>query len=196
MLTLENITKSFGDKKILTDFSYRFDDVGIYAVTGKSGTGKTTLLRMIAGLDKDFSGNISGNGSGVSVCFQEHRLFPNLSALRNITEFSFKNDIPLSVRKEKAQNMLYKLSFSAEDMQLKPGKLSGGMRQRVAIARALLSNAPILILDEATKELDAQLKQTVLSLIADEAKKRLVIIVTHNDSEIDLLNAVRIQIPD
>ena len=187
-LVLENLTKSFGKKTLFRDFTYFFDDVGIYAVTGESGVGKTTLLRIISGLDKDFFGNVIGGGAeNVSYCFQEHRLFPSLTALKNLTDvaFSEKNEENETL----AKSLLSRLNFSESDMLLHQKELSGGMRQRVAFARAVLKKSKILILDEATKELDPALRDTVLEIIAEEAKKRLVIFVTHKAEEIELLGA-------
>ncbi len=197
MRILKDITKSFGEKNVLCNFSYTFNDTGIYAITGKSGSGKTTLLRIIAGLEHDFIGSMDGFDQGrISVCFQEHRLFPHLTASENLTEVSFGKDIPGDVRKKSAKALLERLSFSPADMQLKPGSLSGGMRQRVALARAILYDAPILLLDEATKEMDSALRDTVLSIIAEEAKSRLVIMVTHSEEEINALGATKISISD
>ena len=72
-LELKKLTKAFGKKTLFRDFSYIFDSIGIYAVTGASGVGKTPLLRIIAGLEKDFEGEVSGGGTkNVSICFQEH----------------------------------------------------------------------------------------------------------------------------
>lgn len=187
-LILDSITKSFGKKTLFRDFNYSFDDVGIYAVTGESGVGKTTLLRIISGLDKDFSGTVIGGGrENVSYCFQEHRLFPTLTALKNLTDVVF----PERSEENEAlsKSLLSRLNFSESDMLLRPNELSGGMRQRVAFARAVLKKSKILILDEATKELDPALRDTVLEIIAEEAKKRLVIFVTHKAEEIDSLSA-------
>jgi len=197
MPSLNSINKSFGEKEVIRDFSYTFPDTGIYALTGKSGSGKTTLLRIMAGLEKSFDGSMEGFGrSRTSICFQEHRLFPRLSALKNLTEVSFVEDIPRDVRRKSAEDMLIRLGFSSSDMLLTPASLSGGMRQRVALARAILRDTPVLLLDEATKELDSALRDTVLSMISEQAKKRLVIMVTHREDEIAALGAVRIPIEE
>lgn len=193
MLRLENISKSFDKKTIFRDFSYNFQDHGVYALCGKSGVGKTTLLRIICGLDKDYSGNVSGGGiSNTSVCFQEHRLFPNLTSLDNILSVSFK--APDDTDKKRAKDLLSRLFFTESDMMLYPHELSGGMKQRVAFARAVLRKAPILILDEATKELDKRTAFEVLQIIKEEAKRRLVIFISHKEEEITELGAERILI--
>lgn len=187
-LRLKNLTKSFGKKTLFRDFSYTFDDTGIYAVTGASGVGKTTLLRIISGLDKEYDGEIIGGGiSNVSICFQEHRLFPHLSALENIIKVSFAEENERNILESKA--LLKRLNFTEEDMHLTPSELSGGMRQRVAFARSVLRKSSILILDEATKELDSALVDTVLEIITEESKKRLILLVTHKDEEIERLDA-------
>lgn len=176
ILKLKNLTKSFGQHAVLSDFSYTFEKKGLWFITGDSGVGKTTLLRIIAGLDGEFDGEVENGGIGnVSFMFQEYRLFPTLSALKNaaISEMGGAH--------EKAANLLSRLGFKDEDMKKKPHELSGGMKQRVAFARAVLKDAPILILDEPTKELDADAVGAMLEIIKEEAIDRLVIVVTHDD---------------
>ena len=190
-LVIKNLSKSFGEKEIFNDFSYSFGDRGIYALTGESGVGKTTLLRMISGLDSDYKGEISGAAS-VSFAFQEHRLFPVLTALENVV-FAIsdkKSEAVLSL----AQNMLVSLGISEKDFSLLPSELSGGMKQRVSLARAFLKDAPILLLDEPTGELDSENAALTRDIIKKQAESRLVIIVTHNKDEIDELSATEIRI--
>ena len=190
-LSLKNITKVFSDKTVFKDFSYDFSETGIYALVGDSGVGKTTLLRIISGLDTDFSGEVIGGGfENVSYAFQEYRLFKNLTALENamlayIDKRSCENTA-------KAMSLLKRLGFSEKEANLYPGELSGGMKVRVALARAILKKSSVLLLDEPTKELDPALCQTVYEIIKEEAKTRLVIIVTHNRDEIEFLNANKI----
>ncbi|MBQ3017256.1 MAG: ABC transporter ATP-binding protein [Clostridia bacterium] len=192
-LMLKKITKSFEQKILFSDFNYTFGENGIYAITGESGIGKTTLLRMIAGLDNDYSGEIFGGGfANTSFCFQEHRLFPTLTAIDNILEVSFKEKDDKA--KSKAYEIMKRLRFTEDDMKLYPHELSGGMRQRVAFARAILRDSKILILDEATKELDPTLADIVLDIIKEQSKSRLVIIVTHKEAEITELGATRIHL--
>ena len=192
-LSIKNVTKSFDKKTLFRDFSFSFEKIGIYAVTGDSGVGKTTLLRIIAGLDKDYSGTVEDGGiQRVSYCFQEHRLFPALSAFDNVFKVSF--DEENEENKKLALNMLLELNFTKEDMKLRPDELSGGMRQRVAFARAVLRKSEILLLDEATKELDSELAEKVLEIISREAKKRLVIFITHKHDELAKLNAKIIEL--
>ena len=193
-LSISLLNKSFGEKVIFQNFSYNFDERGIYALMGDSGSGKTTLLRIISGLDRDFEGEVLGGGlSSVSVCFQEHRLFPQISAIDNILEVSFK-DIPSLQDRERVKELLLYLGFSEADLQLFPGELSGGMKQRIALVRAIMKNAPILLLDEPTKELDSDLAKSVNDLIKKESENRLVIISTHSESDVEYLGARVIEI--
>ena len=190
-LVIKNLSKSFGDKEIFNDFSYSFGECGIYALVGESGVGKTTLLRMISGLDSEYSGEISGVTS-VSFAFQEHRLFPVLTALENVV-FAI-SDTKSEAVVNSAKNMLNSLGISEKDFSLLPAELSGGMKKRISLARAFLWDSPILLLDEPTGELDEDNASLVRALIREEAKNRLVIIVSHNKAEIDELGATQIQI--
>lgn len=191
MLEIKNLSKSFDGKILFENFSFSFSDKGAYAIVGESGIGKTTLLRMIAGLDKDYDGEITNGGIGrVSFAFQEYRLFPQLSVIENVV-FAI-SDIKDKAVFKKAYEMLSNLGFSESDMKLTPAELSGGMKQRVSIARAMLFDAPILLLDEPTKELDPGNAHIVRSLILKESERRLVLVVTHNDEDIPLINAQKL----
>ena len=185
-LELRSITKSFGENTLFRNFSYIFPEIGSYILKGDSGTGKTTLLRIIAGLDNDYEGDVIGGGvKNTSFCFQEYRLFPSLSAFSNVLKASFGE--VSEENSQKTASLLLKLGFTEESMKLKPAKLSGGMKQRIAFARAVLRNSPILLLDEPTKELDLELSAKMIEIINEEAQKRLVITVTHKNEEWNML---------
>ena len=194
-LIIKNLKKSFGDKRIFDGFSFYFPSVGVYALVGKSGIGKTTLLRIISGLDTEFTGTIIGGGKeNVAVAFQEYRLFPTLTAIDNVI---YANHAKATKKtRAEAYDMLTKLGFNDNEMLLFPHQLSGGMKQRVSLARALLRDRDILLLDEPTKELDAELASSVMDLISEESKRRLVILVTHNESDIEHLNAQCLRLTD
>ena len=181
MLKVSKINKKFDKKVVFKDFSYDFAPAALYVLRGDSGVGKTTLLRIISGLDTDFTGEISPRGLSFSYAFQEYRLFPSLTALENVLYAAF--DIAGDKERELAKNELLRLGFSEEDTALYPSELSGGMKQRVSLARAFLRDSDVLLLDEPTKELDAALATTVKSIILEQAKKRTVIVVSHDEDD-------------
>ena len=190
-IEIKNLKKSFDDKIIFDGFTYSFPDKGIFALVGKSGIGKTTLLRLISGLDKDYSGEISITESSFSFAFQEYRLFPQLTALENVIFANFETNNTAEM--EISKNTLLNLGFAEEELDLLPHELSGGMKQRVSLARAFVNSSKVLLLDEPTKELDANNAKRVRDTIIEEGKKRLVILVTHAPDEIDYLSATEIE---
>ena len=193
-LRLINITKSFGDKKILNCFSYDFPQKGVVALVGDSGIGKTTLLRIIANLDDDYDGKVTDGGiKNTSMAFQEYRLLPNLTALENVLLANFESKSEAET--QRATDMLLKAGLSEGEIDLYPNELSGGMKQRVSLCRAFLREKPILLLDEPTKELDSNIVNRILDIIRNIAEERLVIMVTHSERDIEYLTAFKIQIP-
>lgn len=192
-ITIKNLTKRFDTKTVFQNFSYSFPDKGIFSLVGESGIGKTTLLRMISGLDKDYSGEIIfDKENATSYAFQEHRLFPSLTALENVffANFDKRNKADVVFCK----NALLKLGFDEKDIDLYPAELSGGMRQRTSLARAFVNPSKVLLLDEPTKELDEINKARVLEEIAIQAKEKLVILVTHDHEDLKFLGAETISI--
>ncbi len=191
-LVIKNLNKCFDEKTIFTDFSFSFSDNGIYVIRGESGAGKTTLLRIISGLDKEYTGIVERNSPGVAMCFQEYRLFNNLTALENVTKISFKKATDTDVAYVKS--LFKRLNFTENDMLLYPDALSGGMKQRVAFIRAIAKNAPLLILDEPTKEVDPENASIMRQIIKEESNTRLVLMVTHKAEDVSDLDATVIDI--
>ena len=187
-IVIEDLSKSYDGGKIFSSINYTFPDKGLYVITGESGIGKTTLLRILASLDKNYDGRIQGaEMKNVSFAFQEYRLFPTLNAIDNVVKLSFDCENTENVKK--AEDLLFTLGFKKEELKLFPKQMSGGMQQRISLARAFLKECGILLLDEPTKEINEELCDTVRSMIEAEANKRLVIMVSHNAFDIQRLNA-------
>ena len=171
MITVKNLNKTFDSKKVLDNISTVIPDSGIFAVSGASGSGKTTFMRILAGLETPDSGTIDGlRDKKISVMFQEDRLLPWYSALENVAAVCDK-DI--------AKNWLQKVEL-AHAADKKPDELSGGMCRRVSLARALAFDGDILFLDEPFKGLDIELRERMAELIKDFAKTKPVILITHD----------------
>ncbi len=180
MIEIKNISLSFGENMVFNDFSVKIPFDGVTAVRGPSGEGKTSLFRMLLGLQKPDSGMISGlEGKKVSVVFQEDRLLPWASALENVALVSD----PVA-----AELALTALGLK-DSMHLLPRELSGGMCRRVAIARALAYGGDVLFLDEPFTGLDEDNKR----LVANEVLKTgvPVLVITHEDFEAGLFGIVR-----
>ncbi len=172
--------KRFGRKEVFANFHYSFQDRGLYVVRAKSGRGKTTLLRIIAGLDKDFSGTVDGVEKGrISMHLQEYRLFDTLTALENVYVLAYENASENEINS--AAELLINLGFNKDELSLYPKELSGGMKMRVSLARAALKSADVLLLDEPTKELDNATRCSVLDLVNRISRDKLVIMVTHDN---------------
>lgn len=179
-ITLKNIDKSFGETTVLRDFSADFILGENYYINGVSGKGKTTLIRILCGLEKVDNGEILGlDKVKLSVVFQEDRLIENLSALKNISIACSKND-------DEILSYLNKFGLLGFE-KCKVSTLSGGMKRRVSILRALMSDFDVLILDEALKGLDLNLKSLVISEILSLTKEKTIIFTTHTQDEVDMM---------
>lgn len=192
MLELRNISKKFGDKQILKDFNLIVPEKQVLAIVGPSGGGKTTLLRMLAGLETIDSGQVIYNGETLDVTelekrnllgfvFQDFQLFPHLSVLENLTLSPIHTmNVSKDEAEEKAQGLLARLGLS-EHAKAYPYSLSGGQKQRVALARAMMINPEIIGYDEPTSALDPALRLEVEKLILQNREMGMTqIVVTHD----------------
>ena len=173
---IKNLTKSFDNKVIFDKFSVEIKEFKVTDILGESGCGKTTLLRILAGLDNDFTGEIPLLDS-VSYVFQEPRLFPLLNVQKNI---KIVNDTPVF----SIQDVLKIVELEKEELSL-PHTLSGGMKMRVALARALYHNKDIYLMDEPFSALDEDMKNRILPQLFSffALNKKTVIIVSHDLTE-------------
>ena len=192
MLELRNIHKRFSDKQILSDFNLTIHEGKILAIVGPSGGGKTTLLRMLAGLEKIDSGEVFYNGEPLALdelskrqllgfVFQDFQLFPHLSVLENLTISPVKmNGMPQEEANAKARALLERLGL-AEHEDAFPYSLSGGQKQRVALARAMMIDPEIIGYDEPTSALAPALRLEVEKLILQNKELGMTqIVVTHD----------------
>jgi ABC-type multidrug transport system ATPase subunit len=171
-MKISSLCKSY-DKSVLQDFSYTFPETGLFLIRGSSGKGKTTLLRLIAGLEKPDSGSVDTQGKRISMVFQEARLVPSLSLLENVLLVSKKPN-----PKEAEQILDFLGLLEAKDKF--PSQLSGGMKLRAAIARSLYYGGDVYLWDEPTKELDPENRNTVINTAKALSETKLVIVVTHD----------------
>lgn len=175
--------KRFGSKLVLSGFSMEISDGERIAITGPSGRGKTTLLRILAGLDTDFTGSISEPYSMPAVLFQEDRLVETISAAANLRAVSDDGSI--------INKTLAVTGLESEGQNI-VSTLSGGMKRRLAIARLLLLDKDIVFLDEPFRALDDDNKTRLADVISGWAGDAPVVFVTHDDEDIRLLGADRV----
>lgn len=175
-IVISGLSKAFGEKQVLENFSCTLPAPGLTALMGPSGVGKTTLFRILLGLEKPDSGVIFGmEGKTLSVVFQEDRLFPDLTVLQN-TEVAGTN----------GEAWLARLGLQSE-LSAYPQSLSGGMRRRVSIARAICRNGDVFLLDEPFQGLDRERKRDVMEIFRQLKKEKPVLLITHDPEEADFL---------
>ena len=192
MLELRNLTKRFGNKQIFSNYDLVIPEGKIVAVVGQSGGGKTTLLRMLAGLETIDSGTLIYNGQTLPLeelekrhllgfVFQDFQLFPHLSVLENLILSPIKTqNMSRSDAEDKARKLLDTLGL-ANHATAYPFSLSGGQKQRVALARAMMIDPEIIGYDEPTSALDPELRKEVEKLILENRATGITqIVVTHD----------------
>lgn len=179
-ILIRDISKSFGENQVFSHFSCTIPRGSCCAVMAPSGVGKTTLLRLLLGLEKPDSGQILGVPAAKAALFQEDRLFPRLSALKNI-----RMAVP-GCSREQAETVLSMLGLP--DCDGKPvSTLSGGQARRVALARALVHPGELLALDEPFTGLDEDSRTKAAETICSCRHGRTLILVTHREDDLPLL---------
>ena len=199
MLELKEIVKAYQTANLvqvaLNKVSVAFRDNEFVAVLGQSGSGKTTMLNVIGGLDRFQSGDLVIDGistknykardwdayrnNRIGFVFQAYNLIPHQSVLANVELALTLSGVSRSERRKRALDALTRVGLK-EHVHKKPSQMSGGQMQRVAIARALINDPEILLADEPTGALDSKTSVQVMDLLRDVARDRLVIMVTHN----------------
>ena len=199
MLELKNISKIYETaglkQKALDKISIQFRECEFVSILGQSGSGKTTMLNIIGGLDNYTSGDLIINGvstkkykdrdwdtyrnHSVGFVFQSYNLIPHQTALSNVELALTLSGIDKEERRRRAKAVLRKGGLQ-EHMYKRPNQMSGGQMQRVAIARALINDPDILLADEPTGALDSETSVQIMELLKEIAQEKLVIMVTHN----------------
>ena len=199
MLQLKNIVKSYTVGELtqvaLKGVSLNFRENEFVSILGQSGSGKTTMLNIIGGLDRYDSGDLVINGvstkkyrdadwdayrnTSIGFVFQSYNLIPHQNVLSNVEMALTLSGVSRKERKRRAAEVLEKVGLQ-DHIHKKPNQLSGGQMQRVAIARALINNPDILLADEPTGALDTETSIQIMNLLKQIADEKLVIMVTHN----------------
>ena len=185
MLKLLKIEKAFGGKKVLDGVSLNLKKGDIAMLYGMSGCGKTTFLRIAAGLEKEDHGTVERNGK-IAVVFAEARLFPTATVLENIT-LVMREDKQKA--KCKAKEILSSFGLS-EAENLYPHELSTGMAARVSLARAVAYDADIYLMDEPFKSLDGEVKTVVMGYLKSFLKQKATLIISHDEAEADAMGGM------
>ncbi|MGQ2286536.1 ABC transporter ATP-binding protein [Leuconostoc suionicum] len=190
VISLDKINKTYENKQVLKNINFDIQKGEFISFVGESGGGKTTLLRLVAGLESPTSGSININGKPLAgkntiarVMFQDARLLPWMTVIDNVT-FGSKN----KKMKDFAFKLLERVELGDKSTAF-PQQLSGGQKQRVALARALMSRPKILLLDEPLGALDALTRLKMQRLIAKivEESNLTTILITHDVQEAVLL---------
>lgn len=176
-MTIKNLTKAFDNKLLFDNFSIEIPDKQITVIEGESGRGKTTLLKIIAGLDTNFSGDIIRESNFISYVFQEPRLFEHITVEQNLKIINNGTDLSI-------QEILSIVELN-NDANKYPNELSGGMKMRLSLARALLYNGDIFLMDEPFSALDGEMKKRIIPKVFSMLKGKTVVIVSHNPLELN-----------
>lgn len=199
MITIKNITKSFGSLQVLKGIDLTVSKGEVVSIVGPSGAGKTTLLQIIGTLDRADTGSVIIDGQDITklsqskladfrnqhigFVFQFHQLLPEFSAIENIMIPALIAGVSRREAKQKAMSLLTMLGL-ADRAEHKPSQLSGGEKQRVAVARALVNNPAVVLADEPSGSLDTKNKEELHQLFFElrDQLGQTFVIVTHDEA--------------
>ena len=199
ILKLKNVSYRYKDAKrneyVLKNIDYEFCTGKLYVIKGKSGSGKTTFLSLISGLETNYEGSIlykdkelkkinldKYRNTDIGIVFQSYNLLPSLTAIENIM-LSMNINGMKTKKHEKALELMKSVGLDESYANRRILKLSGGEQQRVSIARSISYNPSIIIADEPTGNLDSQTEKDIMEIFKKQAKfGKCVIIVTHSEN--------------
>ncbi len=193
-IVFKNVCKSFGQTKVVENLDLTIKDGSFTVLVGASGCGKTTLLRMIAGIGPQTSGQIMIDGAdmtyvpaskrGIAMVFQNYAIYPTMTVEGNIEFALINNKVPKKERQQRIAEVAATVGLT-EYLQKKPSQLSGGQRQRVALARAMVKEPSVFLMDEPLSNLDAKLRVAMRSELIElhNRLKTTFVYVTHDQSE-------------
>lgn len=207
ILTLKSVRYSYSSKyhtvEALKDVNCEFEQGHIYAIVGKSGSGKSTMLSLMAGLDLPNEGDVLFRGTStrtmnldtfrrndVAIIYQNFRLFPLLTAVENVMYPMELHGIRLKEAKKRAEEYIRSVDLTDNVFNRFPSMLSGGEQQRVAIARALAMDTSLMLADEPTGNLDSSTARNIIALLAHLAHERnyCIVVVTHDTEVLDMMD--------
>ena len=193
-IVLKNVSKTFGQTIVLENLNLTINDGEFAVLVGASGCGKTTLLRIIAGIgpattgelyiDDEEISDLEPGKRGIAMVFQNYAIYPNMTVKGNI-EFGLKNNKVPKAERERLIEEVAKSVGLTEYLNRKPNQLSGGQRQRVALARAMVKNPKVFLMDEPLSNLDAKLRVQMRTELIELHKKlkTTFVYVTHDQVE-------------
>ncbi len=187
ILSMEHVDYSYEkmNKKVLRDVSMEFEEGTMYAIVGNSGEGKSTMLGLLAGLDSPSKGVVKFNGEDITVKGHSHHRQKQISLVfqnYNLIDYMTPIENLKLVSPDAGEETLLNLGLSKDETTRNVMKLSGGQQQRVAIGRALVSDAPVILADEPTGNLDEKTARGIIELLKRVAheENKCVIVVTHS----------------
>ncbi len=184
-ICFDAVVKRYGHREVLSGLSFEIHHREIVGLLGRSGIGKSTILKLIAGLERPTGGRVRLRAQRIGYVFQEPRLLPWKTTLENVTLPLTAIGIKKKSAVERAVRLLNAMGLSAF-MENYPAQLSGGMCQRVSLARAFAVEPDILLLDEPFSSLDIKLKKGLQAMLADQltVQPATVLYVSHSPKEV------------